>query len=263
LKTGTRLVRVHSNAGTGASAPHNNKDKPMTFHPRLAFVVAAILFAGGAFAADLPPPSGVVSLASSASADVAKDMMSVTLTTTREGQDANSVQSALKQALDAALAEARRVAKPGQLEVQTGNFSLYPRYSTKGVLSGWQGTTELIVEGRDMQAIGQLTGRISTLTISRVAYSLSRELREKSEADISAQAIARYRAKAADYAKQFGYAGYTIREVNVNAADVPPNRPIPMMRAQVAAAPADEALSVEAGKATVTVNVNGTVQMNR
>ena len=34
---------------------------------------------------------------------------------------------------------------------------------------------------------------------------------------VSAQAIARYRALAAEYARQFGYAGYAIREVSVNA----------------------------------------------
>jgi len=226
-------------------------------------MAATAMLAGAAFAADLPPPSGVVNLSSSATAEVPKDMMTVTLTTTREGQDANTVQSGLKQALDAALNEAKRVAKPGQVEVQTGNFSLYPRYTNKGVLSGWQGTTQLIIEGRDMQTIGQLTGKISTLTISRVAYNLSREAREKSEGDVAAQAIARYRAKAADYAKQFGYASYTVREVQVNAAEAPPNPPMPMMRANMAAAQADEALPVEAGKAVVAVTVNGTVQMNR
>jgi len=241
------------------TSPSSNNMNKTVLAPVLA--VAAALGSGPILAADYPPPSGVVSLSSSATAEVAKDMMSVTLATTREGADANSVQSALKQALDAALAEARRVAKPGQVDVQTGNFSLYPRYSNKGVLTGWQGTAELIVEGRDMPAIGQLTGRISTLTISRVGYNLSREVREKSETDVAAQAIARYRAKAADYARQFGYAGYTIREVNVSA-EGQPGPPVPMMRAKVAMQ-ADEALAVEAGKAVVAVTVNGTVQLNK
>ena len=47
------------------------------------------------------------------------------------------------------------------------------------------------------------------MTIARVSYGVSRELREKVEGEVTAQAIARYRAKAADYAKQFGYTGYT------------------------------------------------------
>ena len=215
-----------------------------------------------ACAADNPVPQGVVSLSASASLEVVRDLLSVTFSTTREGADAAAVQSQLKQALDAALVEAKRAARPGQLDVQTGNFSISPRYTNKGVVSGWQGSTELIVEGRDMQAIGQLTGRITTLTISRVGYNLSRELREKSEGEVSAQAIARYRAKAADYAKQFGYAGYVIREVNVNANDQISPRPVQLqMKAMTASA--DESLPVEPGKGTVTVNVSGTVQMSR
>jgi len=232
----------------------------------LLFALAPV--AAGAQAASWPVealvPSGVVSLSASASTEVGKDLLSVTLSTTREGQDAGTVQSQLKQALDAALAEARKAARPGQLEVQTGNFSLYPRHSPKGTgIAGWQGSAELVIEGRDMSAIGALTGRISTLTIARVAYGVSRELREKVEGEVTAQAIARYRAKAADYAKQFGYAGYTIREVNVGTSELPGVSPVPMMRAKAMSAAADEALPVEAGKATVAVNVNGTVQLNK
>ena len=210
--------------------------------------------------ADQPPPSGVVNLSSSASVEVSKDLMTVTLNTTRDGPDANGVQAALKQALDAALAEARKVAKPGAVDVRTGNFAIGPRYTNKGLLTGWQGSAELIVEGRDMPAIAQLVGRISSMTIGHVGYSLSRELREKSESDVAAQAIARYRAKAAEVAKQFGYAGYEIREVSVTASE-PPGGPVPMMRANVLQASSDAALPTEAGKALVSVSVNGTIQM--
>ena len=232
--------------------------------PGLIVAACAWLFAGAAMAADAPPPPlGVVSLSSSASMEVVRDMLQVTFGTTREGLDAAAVQSQLKQALDAALAEAKRAARPGQLDVQTGNFSISPRYTSKGVVSGWQGSAELIVDGRDMQAIGQLTGRITTLTISRVGYNLSRELREKSEGEVSAQAISRYRAKAADYAKQFGYAGYVIREVSVNSNEQITPRFAAPAQMKAMSASADEALPVEPGKGTVTVNVSGSVQMNR
>ena len=234
---------------------------PFKFTRSLLALVAAVVVAEAAAAAEVAPPQGVVNLTSSASVEVVKDLLSITFNTTREGSDAAAVQSQLKQALDAALAEAKKVAKPGQVDVQTGNFSLSPRYTNKGVVNGWQGSAELIVEGRDMQAIGQLSGRITTLTINRVGYNLSRELREKSEGDVSAQAIARYRAKAADYAKQFGYAGYSIREINVMTSEPPIGRPVQMMAARSMAVSADEALPVEPGKGTVTVSVTGTVQM--
>lgn len=209
-------------------------------------------------------PRDRLSLSASASAEVARDLLGVTFSTTREGADAASVQTGLKQALDAALAEARKAAKPGQVDVQTGSFSLSPRYDPKTAkITGWQGSAELLVEGRDTTAIAQLAGRINTLSIARVGYSLSREAREKAEGEISAQAISRYRAKAADYARQFGYGGYAVGEVNVSSADESAPRPM-MMKAMRGGAVADEAaLPTEAGKAVVTVMVNGTIQLTK
>ncbi len=208
---------------------------------------------------------GVVGLSASASVEVTRDLLSITFSTARDGADANAVQAQLKQALDAALAEAKKAAKPGQVDVQTGAFSIFPRYANSGssgrqTLSGWQGSAEVIVEGRDMAAIGQLVGRITTMTVARVGYRLSREASQRVEADIAAEAIAKYRAKAAEYAKQFGYAGYAIREVNVSADAAGP-RPIQMARSASTMSAPSEALAVEPGKETVTASVNGTVQL--
>jgi predicted secreted protein len=219
-----------------------------------------------AAAAQAQPVQGVLGLSAQASVEVTKDLLAITFSTSRQGPDANAVQAELKRALDAALAEARKAARPGELEVQTGNFSLYPRYTggtgtTPPGLSGWQGSAELIVEGRDIAAIGQLAGRITTMSVARVGHRLSRQASQRVEAEIAVEAIARYRAKAADYARQFGYAGYTIREVSV-ATSEPEGGPMPMLRMQAAAAaPPGDALSVEPGKSVVTATVNGTVQM--
>jgi predicted secreted protein len=216
--------------------------------------------------AQTPPPQGVLGLNASASVEVAKDLLEVTFSTTREGSDANAVQAQLKQALDAAVVEAKKAARPGQLEVRTGNFSLYPRYATpspsgRTTIDGWQGSAELIVEGRDMAAIGQLTGRIKTMTIAGVSYRLSREASEHVEGDVVAEAIAAFRAKASSYAKLFGYAGYAVREVSVATSEPQPG-PQPMARLRAAATAGGEPLPVEPGKAVVTATVNGTIQMN-
>ncbi|MDQ2927242.1 MAG: SIMPL domain-containing protein [Pseudomonadota bacterium] len=228
--------------------------------PLVSMALAAFLIPV-AFAAEPPASQGVLGLSASASIDIAKDVLSITFSTSREGTDANTIQAQLKQALDSALAEAKKAARPGQLDVQTGNFSLYPRYAEKGGISGWQGNAELIVEGRDIAGIGALAGRLTTLTIERVSFRLSREASQKVESDVAAEAIGRFRAKAADYAKQFGYATVTIREVNVTAGDSGFS-PQPMARvASMSMSVSKSPLSVEPGKATVTATVNGTVQM--
>ncbi len=228
---------------------------------RVLPLLSVLALVGAAQAAE--PPRERLSLSASATAEVTRDVLGVSFSTSREGTEAAGVQAALKQALDAALTEARKVAKPGQVEVQTGSFALYPRHDPKtGKINGWQGSAELQVEGRDTAAIAQLTGRISTLSIARVGYSLSREAREKAEAEIAAQAIARYRAKAADYARQFGYSGYVVGDVSIASDDNAGLRPL-MAEMRMKGAMADAALPTEAGKANVTVNVSGSVQLTR
>lgn len=235
-----------------------------TLRSTLAVLAASVPWLGAAHAQVMPQAmpllTNVVALTATASVEVNKDWLGIVMSTTREGADAAAVQSQLKQALDAALAEARKAAKPGLVEVQTGAFSLMPRYAPKGGISGWQGSAELIVQGRDTQALSQLAGRISTLTIARVGFSLSREAREKVEADVAAEAIGRFRARADAVSKQFGFAGYTVREVTVST-DPGMVMAQPVLRAQAMRASADEALPVEAGKATVTATVSGSVQM--
>ena len=231
----------------------------MKQHRRFTIVAVLLAMGGVAHAAEPAAVQGIVNLSASASIEVPRDMLSVTLSATRDGADAAAVQGALKQALDAALAEARKVAKPGQVDVQTGNFSLFPRYGKPNTMIGWQGNAELVVEGRDMPAIAALTGRIATMTIARVGYNLSRESRERVEGELAAQAIAHYRAKAADYAKQFGYGAFVVREVNVATGEA--NFPPPMPRVRAMAASADEALPVEPGRGTVSVTVSGSVQI--
>jgi predicted secreted protein len=232
----------------------------------LAVAMGALMAGAQAQGPSVAPPSGVLNLSTTASVEVTKDILAIAFSVTREGSDAQSVQSGLKQALDAALAEARKVAKPGQVEVQTGNFSLYPRYAAPGksgqpVINGWQGTAELMVQGKDIPAIAQLSGRIQSMSIARVGYTLSREAREKVEAEVSAQAISRWRAKAALMAQQFGYTGYSVREVHVATNDFGP-QPVPMlMKSARAAGMADESLPTEAGKGDVTATVNGSAQM--
>src|SRR4051812_14584550 len=76
----------------------------------------------------VPPPQNVMQLSASGTVEVLQDMLTMNLTTTREGGEANAVQAQVKAALDAALSEARKAASPGQMDVRTGNFSLYPRY---------------------------------------------------------------------------------------------------------------------------------------
>ena len=182
------------------------------------------------------------------------------LTTTREGPEASAVQAQLKAALDAALTEAKRAALPGQLDVRTGNFSLSPRYGRDGKIGGWHGAAELVLEGRDFPRITGTAAKIQTMTMGGVGFGLSREQRARVEGEAQSIAIEHFKSKAAELAKGFGFAGYTLREVAVNSNDQGFPRPR-MMAMEMKAAQADAPLPVEAGKSSVVVTVSGSVQL--
>ena len=224
-------------------------------------LIAAALVATSAARADTPPPQNVLQLTASGTVEVAQDLLSLYLSTTRDGGDAAGVQSQLKSALDAALTEARKTAEPGQMDVRTGTFSVYPRYSAPGKITGWRGTAELVLEGRDFARITQAAARVTTMTIGNVGFGLSREQRAKVETDAQSTAIERFKTKAAELARGFGFSGYTLREVSVVANDI---GPVPRMRMTAPAAASmseSSPVPVEAGKASVTVTVSGSVQL--
>lgn len=222
-------------------------------------VCALLLSVGAVFGQQDAAPRNVVQLSASAALDVPQDWLQLTLSTSRDGADAQVVQAQLKTALDAALKEARAAAEPGALQVRTGNFSLVPRRDRDGRLNGWQGTAELLLEGRDLARISSTAGRIQTLTVVRSAFSLSREQQARVESQVQAQAIERFKARAGEVARAFGYASYGLREVTVSSSEI--NPPRPRMMALAAGGASAEALPVEAGQGTVQVTVSGSVQL--
>jgi predicted secreted protein len=229
--------------------------------PKSIAACALLAWATGGFAQNIPNPQNVAQLTASGTVEVQQDSLAIALNTNASGTDANTVQTQLKQALDAALAIARPSVQPGQMDLRTGNFSLYPRYDKNGKINGWQGSTELVLEGRDFTRITTTAGKIQTLTIGNVSFALSREQRAKVEAEAQTMAIDRFKAKAQEVSKSFGFSGYSLREVSISANDQgfqPRGRP---MMSMAKSADAESAVSVEAGKTTVLVNVSGSVQM--
>ena len=206
-----------------------------------------------------PAPRNVVQLSANGVVEVQQDLLSMSLSTTREGSDPALLQNQLKAAVDTALTEARKAAQPGQLDVRTGNFRLSPRFDRSGKPIGWQGSAELVLEGRDFARISGLAGRIQSLNVGAVSFGLSREQRVKVEADAQGIAIERFKSRALEIARGFGFAGYTLREVNISSSEQG-NSPRPRMLAQ--ASFADAAVPVEAGKTAVVVTVSGSVQLN-
>ncbi len=206
-----------------------------------------------------PPPRDVVQFSASATVEARQDQLSIALRATREGSDPALLQQQLKAVLDAALAEARPAVQPGGLELRSGPFSLQPRSGRDGRISTWLGTAELVLSGADMERIAALAGRLQGLVVTQTVFGLSREQRERLEQQAQAQAIERFRQRAGEIARGFGFTGYQLREVSINSQEM--GAVVRPRFLAMEAKAADAPLPVEAGQAQVQVTVSGSVQL--
>lgn len=235
--------------------------QPATFPPaaRLIVTVALLASAVGIRAQELrAPPQNVLQLSAAGAVDATQDLLTISLATSRDGMDAATVQRQLTAAVDSALALVKPAAQPGQLEVRTGRFGLAPRWTAQGRIDGWTGTAEILLEGRDFARITQAASKVQTLSVQAVSFGLSREERERAEHDAQAAAVQRFRAKAGELARSFGFTGYELREVTVSAND---QGFMPMRMAAPAAVASAAPVPVEPGKSAVRVTVSGSVQL--
>jgi len=203
--------------------------------------------------------SNVAHFTAEAQTDVQQDRLVLSMSTARQGSDASQVQAQLKSALDSALAEAKKRAAPEQMEVRTGVFGLSPRYGQDGKISGWQGSAELILEGRDFRLITGTASQIQTLTIARGGFSLSPEQSAIAQARVQAQAIENFKRKAGELTRSFGFSGYSLREVTISQGESGLPQQPRLMAARMSVESAS--VPVEAGKTQVSVSVSGSVQM--
>lgn len=211
----------------------------------------------------LPEVQQVLQLSASARQEVPQDWLSVVVRAQLDGSDPVALQNQLKSILDAAWTSLRPRLQPQQLEVHSGQFAIYPRHNNQGRVTGWQGQADLVIEGRDFAKVSQLAGNLPRMTVAQTDFSLSREGRQQLEAEVQSQAVQNFRQRAQALAKDFGFAGYTLRQVSVSSVDRPEPglQPRLMMAVDAASAPAQAPIPLVAGKEEVRITVSGSIQL--
>ncbi len=228
----------------------------------LTMALVTLSCGAGAQVAAPPEPQNLVRLSATGTVEAQQDWLSVVLSITRQGSDASTVQNQLREALESAESALKKTAQPGAMEVHSGAFNLLPRLGKDGKITGWIGSSELILEGSDFSRISIAAAKAQPLVISSLGFGLSRAARSQLETQAQTLAIDSFKRKAAQIAQGFGFAGYTLREVSIGAVsqmgepmqqnmDVDPR----------AMAAASRPLPVESGKSAVGVIVSGSLQL--
>lgn len=207
----------------------------------------------------------MVSLAASASREVEQDRTILTFSREQRGKDAQQLADEVNRAVNAVLEAAKANEK---LSARSGSYAIWPQYEydSRGKQSGepfYTVRAEVIVTTADRLEATQFVEQVSEqMNLSSIDFDLSQSAREAVENDIRAEAIKSFQSKASAVAREFGFEGYELTQIQVEDSHHmrSPQPRMSMMRT----AQAEEAMDFsgpqfEAGKAQVTVRVSGEI----
>lgn len=224
-----------------------------------------------AFAGDANrPEAGLISVSGEGVAAVAPDMAMISLTVLREAETAREALDSNNEAMTAVL-EAMKQEGIAERDLQTGAFSIQPRwiYPTnkdgqpeQPRITGYSVNNTLNVRIRDLSRLGAILDLSVSLGVNQggdVVFTNDDQdtIRETARLD----AVAKARAKAEAMVEALGVSLGRITQISENAYQAPP---MPMMRAEMAAAPkADYAVPVASGENEYRVTVSVTWEIDQ
>lgn len=182
-----------------------------------------------------------------------------------EVQDADlaRAQSQVNQRVAEATALLKRADAAG--EVQTSGYSSYPVYrgdaGRKPV--GWRVRQGVSLRTRDLAALPRTVAAVqSVAALGSIDFRVSRAAREKLEAELIERALASLNARVAAVAQAMSVPAARIRTEELNFGVQQIERPMPMMMARAAAAPADAVAepSFEPGRSQQQMSVTAKVR---
>ncbi len=201
-----------------------------------------------------------VSFSEQASIELENDLMVAALFTQSEGQNAAGLADTVNRTITHAVKRARGT--PG-IEVSTQGYQTHPIYQ-KSRIVGWRVRQEIRLQSHDAKTLGALIGDLqaSGLRVSSLGYQLSPEKRRKHLEQVTVTALKRFSQRAERIARALGRKGYRLVRLSVNDGGAAP--PVAYRRAMVADAAMAESVgpvTLEAGTARLSVNVNGEIEL--
>ncbi|MHB8668307.1 MAG: SIMPL domain-containing protein [Burkholderiales bacterium] len=219
-------------------------------------LILGLITAGSAASAAEAPRYNQIHFQVERSQPVDNDRMRATLSVTAEDDDPARLADRINRTMDWALKTAKALSK---IEVHTGGYRTYPVYN-KEKIQRWRGTQELILQGTDFAALGNLIGQLQErLQVTSVDFSISPARRAAVEDELIVQALDAFKRRAELVRKNLAAKGYRIVDVSINTGG---GQLVPiMMRAASLESKSLAPPALEAGTSTLSVSVSGVIEL--
>ncbi|MCP3896941.1 SIMPL domain-containing protein [Moraxella sp.] len=204
-----------------------------------------------------------ISFSVEAKTEVDNDEMRATLTKTTEAKTAKEVAKTLNDTINNALAIAK---KYPDVIATTGRHSTYPRYGSNNSITGFTGNASIQIKSQNFEQSSQLIADLQTMmALDHLSFNVSDKTRDNLKKQLTLDATKQFQEEAATISQAFGAKDYKI--VNVQLGNNNNNyysdaMPVAMSMSREKSV-GIENLSLESGKATLSYNASGTIELIR
>jgi uncharacterized protein YggE len=240
------------------------------FRPLIPLALATATLAVAPAGAQELPSGPKITVLGEGEAMISPDMAIVQLSVLREADTAREAMDANNEAM-ASVIEALKEQGIEARDLQTRGLSIEPRYvypenrngESRPRITGYQVTNGLTVRIRDLAKVGEVLDRSVSLGVNQGGdISFVNDDPKAALSEARRRAVEDAVDKARTLAEAAGVALGDVLEISEHTPRVPPPMPLgaKMMRAEMAA---DQAVPIEGGENTYTIQVNVTFEIDR
>lgn len=206
--------------------------------------------------ADDPHAYDQITLTTSTETQVPRDILIANLYARSEGPNLEAGTAEVNRQVTAALETVR---KSSEVSVQTRDYQTEPSYQNQKP-TGWVVQQWIRLESRQPERLTRLLGELQkTLKLSGVDYAIAPETRKAAEDRLISEGLKAFQSRAERITHDLGRNRYRIVKIDVGSNPPPFQSGRPLLRAM--AAEAVQAPPVEAGETTLSMTIQGTIEL--
>jgi predicted secreted protein len=225
---------------------------------RYGYLLAACLSSVTAIAAE-PVQYNMITLSAEARRDVPNDQATAVMFVEYSDADAAVLADKVNRVVGEGLKQAKAYST---VRSSVGGNSTYPVYTSNNKTDGWRARAEIRLESSDIPKLAELIGKLQgAMQLGGLSFSIAAEHRDHEQTELIDQAIAAFRARADMVRKSLGGTQYKLVSMNINTQGNAPSPRFMALRADSKFASSPTAPVLDAGQTPLSVEINGTVQI--
>ena len=198
-----------------------------------------------------------VHLSVSATAQLENDTLVATVYAEEEGSEIAELSNIVNKRIGSAL---DLVKTHPEIKHQTNSYTSSPVYS-KNKIRGWRVRQSLRLESQDMALMSKVLGVLqNNLALQSMQFTASPESKDQQDEILIDKALEDFDNRAQQVVKKLGRKNYKIVDISISSSNARVVRPQYQMRAMASEA-IETAPAISAGEQTVSVTVNGKIEL--